>query len=372
VDQEGQVFVRRFYHKYAGRSPEAIVQRLLERVSLTPQRLAVLWGALEPEPQFTAFTTFMRAHSPQQLSAEAIDTLYLRYATAEFTLADRGYLTRLHPLELWVVAYLHRRPDATVRDVIAASTDVRQEVYRWLFSARRKQAQDKRIRTLLEAEAFLEIHQGWQRLGYPFASLVPSYATAIGSSGDRPEALAELMGILVNNGVRYPIASIQHLHFAAETPYEARVSLARREERVLPPEVATIAKQALYDVVERGTARRVSGAFRRPDGSVIALGGKTGTGDHRFESFGRGGQLLTSRVVNRAATFVFMVDERFFGTITAYVPGREAAQYDFTSALPVQVLQLLAPILQPLLSTPPPPVATMLPDPPLSEAPLPR
>jgi hypothetical protein len=68
-----------------------------------------------------------------------------------------------------------------------------------------------------------------------------------------------------------------------------------------------------------------------------------------------------------------MVDERFFGTITAYVPGREAAQYDFTSALPVQVLQLLAPILQPLLSTPPPPpVAAMLPDPRLSEASLPR
>ena len=34
-------------------------------------------------------------------------------------------------------------------------------------------------------------------MGYPFASLTPSLATAIGSSGDRPAALAELMGIIL-------------------------------------------------------------------------------------------------------------------------------------------------------------------------------
>ena len=35
---------------------------------------------------------------------------------------------------------------------------------------------------LSEVEAFTDIHRRWQRLGYPFDSLTPSYATAIGSS----------------------------------------------------------------------------------------------------------------------------------------------------------------------------------------------
>ena len=67
-------------------------------------------------------------------------------------------------------------------------------------------------------EAFTEIHKHWKRLGYPFGALVPSYATAIGVSGDRPAALAELMGIIVNGGVRLPTSRIEELHFAAGTP----------------------------------------------------------------------------------------------------------------------------------------------------------
>ena len=39
---------------------------------------------------------------------------------------------------------------------------------------------------------------------------------ALGSSGDRPAALAALMGIIVNDGVRLPTARIERLHFAAE------------------------------------------------------------------------------------------------------------------------------------------------------------
>ncbi len=54
---------------------------------------------------------------------------------------------------------------------------------------------------MLEIEAFLDIHQRWQKVGYPFDHLVPSLATAIGSSGDRPAALAELIGTILNDGV---------------------------------------------------------------------------------------------------------------------------------------------------------------------------
>jgi hypothetical protein len=77
--------------------------------------------------------------------------------------------------------------------------------------------------------------------------------------------------------------------------------------------------------------------------------GKTGTGDQRFNVFARGARLIESRKVNRTATFVFVIGDRFFGTLTAYVHEPYAAHYAFTSALSVQLLKSLAPALQPLL-----------------------
>ncbi len=231
-----------------------------------------------------------------------------------------------------------------------ASSDERQIVYQWLFKSKAKAAQDSRIRTLLEMEAFTEIHKQWKRVGYPFGSLVPSYATAIGVSGDRPAALAELMGIILNEGVRLPTSRIEELHFAAQTPYETVVRRKENQaERVMKREVAAVLKAAVVDVVEAGTARRVKGSFRLGDKTELTVGGKTGTGDNRVEVFGAGGRLIKSRAVSRTATFVFFIGERYFGVITAYVPGETAQNYNFTSALPVQILKNLAPELNPFL-----------------------
>ena len=44
-----------------------------------------------------------------------------------------------------------------------------------------------------------------------------------------------------------------------------------------------------------------------------------------------------------------MMGDRFYGTLTAYVHEPYAARYDFTSAMSVQLLKSLAPVLQPLL-----------------------
>ena len=75
------------------------------------------------------------------------------------------------------------------------------------------------------------------------------------------------------------------------------------------------------------------------------MSGKTGTGDHRYLVYAKNGSVVESRVVSRAATFVFMLDNRYFGTVTAYVPGTEAARFHFTRALPVRVTGLLMPTL---------------------------
>ena len=93
--------------------------------------------------------------------------------------------------------------------------------------------------------------QGWERLGYPFASLTPSLATAIGSSGDRPAALAELMGIIVNDGARLPTVLVDRLDFAVGTPYETRVGRAELPtSQVLAPEIAAVVRGVLTQVVD--------------------------------------------------------------------------------------------------------------------------
>ncbi len=351
ADQEGHVFLSHFYNKYREKEPQEQMELLLQSMRPAPKRLAAVYRFVEPQGSFREFSAFLRARIPSlSLSEQEIQTLYDGYGPANWDLKDRGYIARLHPLELWVVAYLRLHPKAGQTEVIRESANERQEVYRWLFRTHRKNAQDIRIRSLLEVEAFLEIHRVWKRLGYPFGSLVPSYATAIGSSADRPASLAELVGIILNHGIQYPVVRVEEFQFASGTPYE---TLMRRKEfsghRVLSAEIAAVVRRALIDVVERGSAQRIRGAFLRSDGTSIVVGGKTGTGDNRHDTYGRKGQLIESRVVNRAAMFVFFIGDRFFGTITAYVPGGEAAGYGFTSSLPVQILKIMAPTLKPMI-----------------------
>ncbi|HJU70656.1 MAG TPA: transglycosylase domain-containing protein [Paucimonas sp.] len=353
ADREGQVFMRRFLVKYQGKSAQEAQDLLLEGVRPTASRLAAIFRTIAPDAPLDQFSAFVKDNLPDGLdpAEPKLAKLYEQYSPQQMSLADRGYLANVHPLELWLVGYLRTHPGASQTQVMQASVAERQAVYSWLFSTHRKHAQDKRILVLLEGEGFLEIHRQWAHMGYPFDSLVPSYATSLGASADRPAALAELMGILVNGGVRKPNTRIESLHFAAATPYETLLqNKPGKAERVLAPEVAQAVLGAIRRVVEDGTAKRVKQAFVRPDGSIIPLGGKTGTGDQRFDTFGPGGRLIESRVVNRSATFVFNIDERFFGTIIAYVPGAQAAAYDFTSGLPVQLLKVLAPKLMPLVN----------------------
>jgi membrane peptidoglycan carboxypeptidase len=216
----------------------------------------------------------------------------------------------------------------------------------WLLQPRNRRAQDLRLRIRIEKDAFARILPYWQRLGFPFKTMVPSYASAIGVSSDRPVALAELVGILVNDGIRRPATSLAKIHFARGTPYE---TVFEREpvkgEQVLLPEIARTVRKAMAEVVEQGTARRLQGVFRLTDGTLLTVGGKTGSGDNRFETFNRYGGVTSSRPTNRTAAFVFYIGDRYFGVITAYVQGREAGDYHFTSALPVTILRLLSPIL---------------------------
>lgn len=352
ADREGRVFLQRFWNKYRGKESDARLSLFLDGLHTTAPRLAAVHRYLFPEADEASFAAFIHERLPDEaLSEQRIASLYRSYAPGSYDLSDQGYIARVHPLELWLLGYLLDHPEATFSEAAHASRSERQEVYGWLFKTRHRNARDVRIRTMLEVEAFLDIHQRWARLGYPFDHLVPSLATAVGSSGDRPAALAELMGIILNDGVRLPTLRIDDLHFAADTPYETRlVPAGTRGQRVMEPEVAAVLRESLAEVVEGGTARRLQGSFSLDEETPLVMGGKTGTGNNRFETVGRGGQVLSSQARNRTATFVFYLGNDHFGTLTAFVPGSDADNFRFTSALPVQVLKGMQEILRPLLA----------------------
>ncbi|WP_415761589.1 transglycosylase domain-containing protein [Pseudomonas sp. CP4] len=355
ADREGTSFLLKFWKKYKNKDTQARLETFLDSIRPTPIRMAAVHRYLLPDASQEDFNSFVRAHLKgaklkEKLTDDRLIRLYDAYGPGSYDLPDQGFIAKVHPLDLWMMGYLLHHPEATFSEIVKASHFERQEVYSWLFKSRHKGARDSRIRTMLEIEAFLDIHQRWQKVGYPFDHLVPSLATAIGSSGDRPAALAELIGTILNDGVRMPTLRIDSLHFAAGTPYETKlVNDPHVGKRVMPVEVARAMREALSQVVDAGTAKRVSGSFKLPDGTPLAMGGKTGTGDNRIAAIGSGGRIISSKSINRTATFVFYIGDHHFGTLTAFVPGRSAENFKFTSALPTQVLKGMAPILTPHL-----------------------
>ncbi|MCG6861444.1 MAG: transglycosylase domain-containing protein [Chromatiaceae bacterium] len=351
ADREGSIYLNRFYSRYGNLDADDALSLLASRVRPAPYRLAVAFRSVRPQAPLEDLRTFLqqRPKTPA-LPEQGVRDLYEKYEPEKFDLHDRGYLAGIHPLELWLVNYLQRRPRATLSQVLAASSEERQEVYQWLFKAKRKRSADTRIRIVAEADAFKKLHASWRRQGYPFASLVPSLATAIGSSADRPAALAELIGIILNDGLRLPTVRVQRLHIAEGTPFEIHLSRARRSgEPVLPKAITLVLRGALEDVVANGTAKRLAGVYNNADGSLLEVGGKTGTGDELIERYGPGTARGEKKEVSRSAAFAFFLGDRYFGVITAHVPGPNVKHHRFTSALPTQILKVLEPVLEPVL-----------------------
>ncbi|MEX3790584.1 transglycosylase domain-containing protein [Paraburkholderia sp. BR14374] len=358
ADQESRVYMKRFYTKYHGKTPDQQITLLLLGVRKSPPKVATALRSVAPDQSNAWFNKMMYAALKNTPSASMLDdedlaNLYDKYGINRFNLNDRGYISSVHPLELWTLNYLRKHPDATLAQIETASQDVRLSTYSWLFKTRYHATQDRRIKRMVELRAFDAIGKSWQALGYPFASLTPSYAAAIGASGDRPAALAQLIGVIANGGNKVPTETLTQIDFAKDTPYEThfrRAVIAPQQQ--VSPEIASEVRMLLRDVVTGGTARRLAQGMTFPNGETLEVYGKTGTGDQRLNVYAKGARLIESRKVNRSATFVFALGDRFYGTLTAWVHEPYAARYDFTSALAVQLLKSMAPALQPLLDKP--------------------
>ncbi|MFX8067306.1 hypothetical protein ABTK78_19680, partial [Acinetobacter baumannii] len=91
---------------------------------------ATIFRSINPQAGPDKMAAFIRAYLPgAKLDEATVTKLYNNYAIQRFDLADRGYIARLHPLELWLVAYLREHPQATLAQVNQDSAAERQAVY---------------------------------------------------------------------------------------------------------------------------------------------------------------------------------------------------------------------------------------------------
>jgi membrane peptidoglycan carboxypeptidase len=342
--EEAKTYLWRSYETYHNQSPETIIARLLGRNATSPRHLAILFFAWHHNADQQAFDAWLASQLPAPLTEEEQQRLWKAYSNPQLTLADYGYLLSRHPLDVWCAGEFVREPTLAWQDLLGRSSTPRQVISTWLFKTRNRRAQDQRLRIHIERDAFAQMVPHWQRLGFPFAQLVPSYALAIGSGADRPDALADLMGIIINDGLRQPTHIMNRLHFAHDTPYETVFEPdTSKQDRAMDAAVAQALRHALENVVTAGTAQRVNGIFVGPDHLPIAVGGKTGSGDNQLITVSRDKRTRSVQSTNRTATFVFYIGDRYYGVLMAYVPGREADKYHFTSSLPVSVLKLISP-----------------------------
>ena len=350
VEYESGVFMARFYQQLKKVPTAALPDTLVADIRSSPGRLAAIYCTIEKKPTREGLENFLQRHGVINADAHTIQRLFDQCAAPDLSLSDRGFIAGIHPLKLWTASFLAQYPQATFHELKSASAPYLHGVYRWIYSPKRRAFQKSRIRIMLEMEAFESILQSWQKQGYPFAELVPSYATALGASADRPSALAQLAGIIQNDGMKYPERRIEQLQFAAGTPYETVLQNAQAPcSRAVSVDVARAVRSCMLSVVNGGTAARARKAF---DTSIV-IGGKTGTGDHRQRFFGLKGQRIGEKVISRSGVFVFILGDRFFGTICAAVTGPQAGNFSFTSAYPVQLFVCCAPILRPLLEEKP-------------------
>jgi membrane peptidoglycan carboxypeptidase len=353
IDEESRATVGRADREYRGLTLQESVGKLLGPYSRSRRSLAVLYLAWNPGASAESLGAWLArfAEPDSLLPPERLMTMY-----ANLGLEDDAYLLGKNPLEIWTVGALARNPGLTRDELTRASGEARRIASAWLFRTRNRHAQDLRLRTRFEQDAFERMTPTWRRLGFPFQRLVPSYATALGSSADRPSALAELMGIILNDGEERPAQTINRLVFAPGTPYHTALTTeAPPSQRLLSPAVARTARDVLRGVVanDGGTARRLKDVFHDAEGRTVVMGGKTGTGDNRFDTFGRGGRIIASRVVSRTSAFTFYIGDRYYGVVTASVYGSRAGDYRFTSALPLRFLELLAPSIEKRWKGPP-------------------
>lgn len=355
----------------------------------------------------------------------ALRKKYDDYAPGKFDINDRGYLARpVHPLELWLGEYKIAAHNAAIRDLhqtysvmspsalaavkvepkdmltrwavdffsnpeiadkslpamlrsaqavkmadsgwqkaVDASAEVRILSYKWLLDSNKIQAQNNRLHTILEQEAFTHIRDRWAKFGFPFEKMVPALDSALGVSSDKPEALATFIGIVQNGGKLVDNHAFTDIKLAEDTPYWKHYQPpAAQSRQVMRPETAALVREGLLGVVEFGTGQRLKGVVKLSDGTALQTGGKTGTDNQDY-------------AVNpkRTMTFINFIGTKHFAVISAIMHDPKPNEKP-TSGLVTQLMKEMHKrgVIRPVLdraygldpnAAPPPPAPPKKPEP---------
>ena len=265
--------------------------------------------------------------------------LYNNYGPDQFNLHDRGYIARRASAGAVAGDYLQTHPNASRSEMMAASTEQRQEVYAWLLKSKRKGAADTRIRIILEEDAFERVARG---LGPGRLSLRQPGAVL----RDRDRQLRRPAGGAGRTGRHHPQrrrAPADGAHrvgsISPKAPLTRRFCPSRRGgERLFPTEVAAALRRALTDVVANGTAKRVAGAFV----DAVRRGRcRSAARPAPVTNFGRQSALARARRRRSAQRRLRLFHWRPLLRCGDRPRSRRTARhYKFTSALPVQVLKV--------------------------------
>ena len=182
ADREGQVFLRRFWRKYQGKTPDEVQEAFLDGLRPGAERLAAVFRYLSPQASPDELAAFLRKRlDDAELTSARVEQLYKRTAPEAYDLPDRGYVARVHPLELWLVGYLSAKPEASWQEAVVGARNARRSIAGCSAPASR----GRRIRASTPC---------WKSKpsststggGAPGLSLRPCRpTTALGSSGDR-------------------------------------------------------------------------------------------------------------------------------------------------------------------------------------------
>lgn len=347
-----------YYRQYKGLSGQEVADQIKQKLSDEgrPSHIAALYRYLYPDMGLAQFSVMVQSSTGDAysdgLDEEELNRLYHDYAPEAITLHERAYVAGLHPIDMWLAAQLIDNTDTPFSDLRRGVVRMAPSVYDWLKESDNEFVKTRHVFTMLEQDAFIYLHKNWADKGFPFRRLIPSFASSIGVSGDTPKALANLMGVIENDGKRYKDVEFTNISLGKDTPYERNfICTTNDAEQVLDPQIAAIVKENLENIVQNGTARRAQNVFKDTAyEDKWHVGGKTGTGDNRIEYHDRFGNTTLSEVRNRTATFVFTFGDQYYGSIVAYAAGEHAQDEDFTSALPVQafneIIKRLVPVLE--------------------------
>jgi membrane peptidoglycan carboxypeptidase len=343
---EGGQFIREFHRRYTGLTPHQIREQIFTKITPTPRRAAVLIRLMQPKltvNEFIAeYTRWQDGKGKWRVNTAAVAKMHADYDPSRFDRNDLAHLAGLDWLHLWTVNTMATEPGISVSDLLSRSRVERIESFAWLYTTRKKAAQDRRIFSELEVDVFDWMHEHWASLGYPFKRLVPSLATVLGASADRPAALAELMGIIQADGMRLPTQRLERVRLATNTPYDTiAIPKPQAAKQVMGVEVARTLKGVLIDVAAQGTARRTGGTLTASNGQTLYIGGKTGTGDHSRKTIAADGSIISEIPISRSGVFPFLIGDRHFGAVTVYVEGPYSDRYEFTSSLATEVFRML-------------------------------